>query len=124
MSKEIGKCLCGQIGVTCTNLPRSVIACYCTDCQKATGGGPSFNIVVDDNAIAITKGKTSFIKVTASSGNPVERHFCPKCGSPIFSKLPNRTVWKAGIFNHVKNFFITKIVWRESANISLEKNNN
>ena len=58
MSNEIGKCLCGKIEVTCTDLPKNVIACYCYDCQKASGGGPSFNIVIPDDKIQITKGNT------------------------------------------------------------------
>ena len=32
MSNEIGICLCGNIEVTCTELPKNVIACHCYDC--------------------------------------------------------------------------------------------
>ena len=122
MSNEIGKCLCGKIEVTCTDLPKNVIACYCYDCQKASGGGPSFNIVIPDDKIQITKGKTTAFNVTADSGSPVERHFCSNCGTAIYSKLLTRTVWKAGLFNHVKDLALSANVWSSSASNLVEVN--
>ncbi len=122
MSNEIGKCLCGKIEVTCTDLPKNVIACYCYDCQKASGGGPSFNIVIPDDKIQITKGKTTALNVTADSGSPVERHFCSNCGTAIYSKLLTRTVWKAGLFNHVKDLALAANVWSSSASNLVEVN--
>ena len=122
MSNEIGKCLCGKIEVTCTDLPKNVIACYCYDCQKASGGGPSFNIVIPDEKIQITKGKTSALNLTADSGSPVERHFCSNCGTAIYSKLLTRTVWKAGLFNHVKDLALAANVWSSSASNLVEVN--
>ena len=75
MSNEIGICRCGNIEVTCTELPKNVIACHCYDCQKASGGGPSLNIVIPDDKIQITKGRTSVLNLTADSGSLVERLF-------------------------------------------------
>ena len=46
MSKQIGKCLCGGIEVECDELPKGAAACYCEDCQKASGGGPSDSVVI------------------------------------------------------------------------------
>ena len=108
MSKEIGKCLCGRIEVECDNLPKNVAACYCEDCQKASGGGPSFNIVIPDELVRITKGNPSVYKLKAKSGNLLERLFCPDCGSAICSKLTTRTVWKAGLFSHLKKSFYVR----------------
>ena len=31
MSKQIGKCLCGNIEVECDELPKGAAACYCED---------------------------------------------------------------------------------------------
>ena len=76
MTKEIGSCLCGQIEVTCLELPKNVVACHCSSCQKASGGGPSLNIVIPEEQIQVTKGQTAIFIDTADSGNPVERHFC------------------------------------------------
>ena len=122
MSYEIGMCLCGKIEVTCTDLPKNVIACHCYDCQKASGGGPSLNIVIPDDKIKITKGRTSALNLTADSGNSLERHFCSNCGTAIYTKLSTRTVWKAGLFNHVKDLALAANVWSSSANNLIEVN--
>ncbi len=124
MTKEIGNCLCGHIEVTCEDLPKNVVACYCKDCQKASGGGPTFNIPISDDLVKITKGQTSYIEVTADSGNSVERHFCGQCGCAIYSKLPTKTVWKAGLFVHVKYLKVVKNIWASTANQLIKVNEN
>ena len=116
MSIEVGKCLCGKIEVECNDLPKNAVACYCEDCQKASGGGPSFNIVISDENIKIKKGVPSIYKVKANSGNSVERLFCSNCGSAICSKLISRTVWKAGLFSHIKDIEVGVNVWSSRAN--------
>ena len=116
MTKQIGNCLCGNVEVECEDLPNNVAACYCEDCQKASGGGPSYNIVISDEKIKIVKGKVSIYKMNAASGNSLERVFCPKCGSAICSKLTSRTVWKAGLFSHVKELEVGINVWASSSN--------
>ena len=123
MATEIGKCLCGNIEVTCTELPKNVIACHCSDCQKASGGGPSLNIVIPDEKIKIKKGSTTVLKLTADSRNPVERHFCSICGAAVYTKLVTRTVWKAGLFNHIEDLELTASVWSSSASNLINVNN-
>ena len=88
----------------------------------ASGGGPSFNIVIPDDKIKITKGRTSALNLTADSGNSLERHFCSNCGTAIYTKLSTRTVWKAGLFNHVKDLALAANVWSSSANNLIEVN--
>lgn len=122
MSREIGNCLCRYIEVTCDELPKNVVVCHCGSCQKASGGGPSLNIVIPDEKIRITKGRTTIFNDTAESGNPVERHFCPKCGSAVCSKLTTRTVWKAGLFNHIDDLSVAVNVWISSASQLIEIN--
>ena len=116
MNKEIGKCLCHDIEVECDDLPKGAAACYCEDCQKASGGGPSFNIVIPDEKIRIVKGMPSTYKIKAASGNIVERLFCSNCGTAICSKLTSRTVRKAGLFSHLKDIEVAVNVWSSSAN--------
>ena len=116
MSLEIGKCLCGNIEIECNDLPKNVVACYCEDCQKVSGGGPSFNIVISDENIRIIKGKPAIYKMKADSGNNLERLFCSNCGTAICSKLPSRTVWKAGLFSHLKDLEVSVNVWTKSSN--------
>ena len=116
MSKEIGKCLCGNIKVECDDLPKNVAACYCEDCQKVSGGGPSFNILISDENIRVIKGKPKIYKTKADSGNNLERLFCSDCGTAICSILQSRTVWKAGLFSHLKDLEVVVNVWTKSSN--------
>ena len=76
MSNEIGICLCGNIEVTCTELPKNVIACHCYDCQKASGGGPSG------------------LNLTADSGSLVERLFILSFQRGPFGKQAFSTMLK------------------------------
>ena len=50
------------------------------------------------------------------SGNFLERLFCSICGTAICSKLSSRTVWKAGLFSHVKDLEVAINVWASRAN--------
>ncbi|WP_411860457.1 GFA family protein [Halioxenophilus sp. WMMB6] len=48
-------------------------------------------------------GVTRIYQDVGDSGQPVERHFCSQCGSPILSKitaLPEMVFIKAGTLNH------------------------
>ena len=80
-----GNCLCGAIEIKLNEAPSEIIACYCTSCQKATGGTASYNIIQPDSDSEITKGTTKVFKEIADSGSNLERHFCGDCGSPIYS---------------------------------------
>ena len=48
------------------------------------------------------------------SGNTLERVFYSNCGTPICPYLKNRTVWKAGLFNHLKDLEVVANVWTKS----------
>ena len=50
----MGKCLCGAIEVTSDEKPDQIIACYCESCQKACGGGASFNIIKTDEGARLS----------------------------------------------------------------------
>jgi len=42
----VGTCLCEAIEVTCNEKPKEIIACHCENCQKATGGPGTYNVVM------------------------------------------------------------------------------
>ena len=114
----IGKCLCGSIAVISDEKPEQVIACYCESCQKASGGGGSFNIIKSDDAARTSKGKTKIYNEVADSGNSLERHFCGDCGSPIYSvttAYPGIKIWKAGLFSDAQGLKVITNIWCDSA---------
>ena len=80
-----GACLCGAVQYEASAEPLFSSHCYCTDCQKETGGGHLTIAAVPDASVKITGATSTFTK-PGGSGQPTERTFCPKCGSTIFSR--------------------------------------
>ena len=76
MEDFIGGCLCGDIRVTATGLPNRVGICHCLNCRKQHGALFHASAIFPQTAVTIT-GETR-----AFQG----RHFCPTCGSSVFSQ--------------------------------------
>lgn len=93
-----GGCLCGAIRYRITGAPLISAVCHCRNCQRQ--GGSAFSVVcavTDDNFQH--SGEMRIFVDRGESGLPVQRHFCPTCGSPIVSiaeALPGLTIVKAG----------------------------
>ncbi len=84
--KKVGGCACGETRHQFNEPPLNALFCYCKDCQKASGSDKIFSLLLKIDSFEITQGNLSIYKTTAKSGNEVERHFCPKCGSTLFGK--------------------------------------
>ena len=80
----LGGCACGAIRYECTAPPLYMGNCHCRDCQRETGSAFAPTIGVAATALTITQGEPKYHTVTADSGNPVRRGFCPECGSRLF----------------------------------------
>jgi hypothetical protein len=86
MREMTGGCLCGQVRYSATADPAFVVVCHCKNCQKQSGTAFSVDVGVPKSTISI-KGQLKTFHDTGDSGQPVERNFCPECGSPIFSDI-------------------------------------
>jgi len=98
MSSTTGGCLCGAIRYELASPPGMAAVCHCTHCQKQSGGVFSTNLVVPEGDY-VQHGETKVYQDTGDSGQPVFRHFCGSCGSPILSKvaaMPGLYMVKAG----------------------------
>ena len=80
-----GTCLCGSVRYESAAEPVFSGHCYCLDCQKETGGGHLTVAAVPDATVKVT-GPTSTFSKPGGSGQPIERTFCSKCGSTLFSR--------------------------------------
>ena len=60
-------------------------ACHCTDCQKASGGGPLCGVWRRRARWRQRKGKQDCIASTGDSGAEVARAFCSDCGTPLWN---------------------------------------
>ncbi len=83
--KASGGCLCGAVRYEIDGEPIFSGHCHCTDCQKATGTGHVSVMAFPASAVKVT-GETRGYAVTAESGQPYTRNFCPTCGSLIFGE--------------------------------------
>ncbi len=93
-----GTCLCGAVRYEASAEPVFSGHCYCTDCQRETGGGHLTVAGVPDATVKITGPTSTFTKL-ASSGQPTDRTFCSKCGSTLFSRprsITGITLLRAG----------------------------
>ena len=77
-----GGCLCGAVRYTLKSEPRAIAICHCTHCQKQSGSLFSFNLVMRQ-ADYEQSGETAIYQDGGDSGQPVYRHFCRNCGSPL-----------------------------------------
>lgn len=118
MTQIAGGCLCGAVTYTCSAPAVMTAVCHCTHCQRQSGSAFSVNIGVPKGALEFTKGQTKTYQDTGSSGQPVYRHFCGDCGSPIFSAvaaIPALDFLKAGTLSDSSWVQPTVSVWCDSA---------
>jgi hypothetical protein len=104
MQDRKGGCLCGAVRYVLKGEPRGTAICHCTHCRKLSGSPFSFNLVMRQTDYEQT-GETKVYVDTGDSGQPVYRHFCAGCGSPILAKtalLPGKVVVKAGTLDSLE----------------------
>ena len=80
--KITGGCRCGALRYKSSAEPVLSVHCCCTDCHNFYGG-MSAGVVVPRDTLEIT-GEVSHFEVAGDSGKPVDRGFCPTCGTHIF----------------------------------------
>ncbi|HIV73075.1 MAG TPA: GFA family protein [Candidatus Aquabacterium excrementipullorum] len=93
-----GGCLCGQVRYTAQAGRATAMVCHCRDCQKQSGSAFSVLFALPEVDLAL-EGQLRTYATTADSGRTVHRRFCPGCGSPVLTELPERAglvVVKAG----------------------------
>jgi hypothetical protein len=88
MTDREGGCACGAIRFKITAPFMGVGVCHCTDCQKASGGGPNYVALAPGGALEVTRGEAKVYVSKGDSGGEVGRAFCAECGSPLWSIPP------------------------------------
>lgn len=86
MPKTItGGCRCGALRYSCAAPAIMAVSCSCSDCKTFYGGAISAAVVLPREAVEVS-GTAKYYAVTGGSGKPVERGFCPNCGTQVFGK--------------------------------------
>jgi hypothetical protein len=75
VDRFVGGCLCGDVRVEAVGRPFRVGLCHCMDCRKHHGALFHASAVFPESAVT----------VHGTTGAWQGRHFCPRCGSPVFS---------------------------------------
>jgi hypothetical protein len=83
MTTRIGGCLCGAVRYSTDAEPIRTGVCHCTICQRNTGSAFGTLMAFPAGSIAVTGTLTTYTEPGGTSGLPMHRRFCPKCGSPI-----------------------------------------
>lgn len=97
-----GSCLCGAITFEYTGPIGNAAYCHCTDCRKTTGSAFNISIGLPSADFNVVTGTPKGFTKTADSGQQLTRHFCPDCGSPLFTSYPAKpdiVYVKAGVLN-------------------------
>jgi len=76
MDRVTGGCQCGAVRLVATGRPDRVGVCHCLDCRKHHGALFHASAVFPADAVTVTG------EVRDYRG----RHFCPHCGSSVFSR--------------------------------------
>ncbi len=98
MRNIVGGCLCGKVRYSAATDPAVVAVCHCKNCQKESGTAFSVVVGVPRAAMKI-QGLLKTYHDVGGSGQPVQRNFCPECGSPIktdTNSAPELSFLKAG----------------------------
>ena len=85
MPRVTGGCLCGAVRYSIEGepIPDRQILCHCVDCQKHTGTAFVSGIAFPADIVVVTGPMTTFTTPGGQSGEPMNRRFCTRCGSPI-----------------------------------------
>lgn len=112
-----GQCLCGAVTLSINSDPVGARTCWCRDCQKFGGGNGTTNAFFLVDSIGYS-GEVGWYDSVADSGNQTSRGFCPKCGSPVFTKgsgRPDMCGVRVSILDDSNLIAPQALIWTESA---------
>ena len=91
-----GTCLCGRVQLSARGEPLRIGICHCADCRQASGSAFTFYGIwrIDRFERA---GETSEFR---------GRHFCPRCGSRLFSVDDREAEIQLGILSDPPTSFV------------------
>lgn len=77
-------CACRNLQVTVTGEPRSVYACSCLECQRATGSAFAYRAIYANATVNAISGDRRKWRRGSESGQWVDQIFCPECGTLVY----------------------------------------
>ena len=101
MDQVAGGCLCGSVRITASGQPYRVGICHCLDCRKHHGALFAAYAIFPEEAVTIA-GETR---------DYAGRHFCPHCGSSVYSRSEDEIELHLGTLDAADQFTPTYELW-------------
>ena len=101
MERFTGGCLCGNLRIEPWGMPYRVGLCHCMDCRKHHGALFHASAVFPENAVT----------VAGQTGEYDGRFFCPRCGSPVFSRSEDEIEVHLGSLDMPNQMIPTYELW-------------
>src|SRR5438067_2320081 len=81
-------CLCGAVRYRYDGEIGPANYCHCKDCRRCTGSAFNIGVRIAALGFRIVKGTPKGFTKAGDSGDELTRHFCPDCGSPLYTSSP------------------------------------
>ena len=101
MDKVSGGCLCGKVRFEAEGAPLRVGLCHCLDCRKHHGALFHASAIYREDAV----------RITGETGDYEGRHFCPRCGSSVFSRSEGEVELHLGAMDEPDRFRPSYELW-------------
>jgi hypothetical protein len=85
MGVVTGRCLCGFVAYSYSGVVGPAGYCHCRDCRQCSGSAFGISVRFDADKFALSQGRVKGYTKRGASGAALTRHFCPECGSPIYT---------------------------------------
>lgn len=112
-----GGCLCGAVRFSFPGEPLGSRVCWCRLCQYLGAGSGTVNVIFHREGMTVSGDLRDYAS-TADSGNRMHRHFCPTCGTPVFSAAeirPTVVIVRAGTLDNPELAPPTSTIWTSAA---------
>ena len=96
MSDRTGGCQCGRVRYRIVGAPLVLAVCHCTECQRHSGSAFGMSMFMKREQLVIESGTLKCFERSSDSGRPVRNHFCPECGTRIYTE-PTRAPGMANL---------------------------
>ena len=113
-----GGCLCGAVRFECLHDGETMAVCHCSDCRRASGAAAAHILRVPAEALTLVSGEPRAYEKHADSGHAITRHFCPRCGSQLYSEREDTPQYRAirvGTLDDASSLEVGLHIWTRSA---------
>ncbi|MBN8997753.1 MAG: GFA family protein [Rhizobiales bacterium] len=113
-----GGCQCRAARYQVTAPPLTVYACWCRDCQRASGTTHTMSMFVRREDVALVAGTLTAYEKAADSGRTVRMMACASCGTRLWNEplsSPEILVIKPGTLDEMGWAKPVGNIWTDSA---------